>query len=202
MSERDIYTTPKSELGNERIDGSKCEFFPTSQRKLVILFIATFGLYPFYWFYKNWALRKKNVEKKIMPLLRAIFYIFFTHSLFRRVEDAAMRKGISISWSAGSLAAIFVILTIVSGILDRTAGNSATIGIVDYASLAIVFFLLGPIYMVQEVVNKINDDPQGRLNSSFSIYNFIFIIIGVLMWMLVGVGLLQLDIGFINQIYN
>ncbi|MCZ6487942.1 MAG: hypothetical protein O6703_07170 [Gammaproteobacteria bacterium] len=202
MSEKDIYTAPESELGNEPIDESKCKFFPTSQRKLVILFIATFGLYPVYWFYKNWVLHKKNVEKKIMPLLRAIFYIFFTHSLFRRVEDAAMRKGISISWSAGPLAAIFVILTIVSSILDRTAENSPTIGIVDYASLAIVFVLLGPIYMVQEVVNKINDDPQGRLNSSFSIYNFIFIIIGVLMWMLVGVGLFQLDIGFINQIYH
>ncbi len=201
MSEENIYTAPKSELGNEPIDESRREFFPTSQRKLVILFIATFGLYPVYWFYKNWALRKKNVEKKIMPLLRAIFYIFFTHSLFRRVEDAAMRKGISISWSAGPLAAIFVILTIVSSILDRTAENSPTIGIVDYASLAIVFVLLGPIYMVQEVVNKINDDPQGRLNSSFSIYNYIFIIIGVLMWMLVGVGMLQLDIDFINQIF-
>ncbi len=201
MSEENIYTTPESDLSNASIDGSKCYFFPTSQKKLVILFIATFGAYPVYWFYKNWELQKKYGEK-VMPLLRAIFYIFFTHSLFRRVEDAAMRKGISISWSAGPLAAIFVILTIVSSILDRTAENSPTIGIVDYASLAIVFVLLGPIYMVQEVVNKINDDPQGRLNSSFSIYNFIFIIIGVLMWMLVGVGLFQLDIGFINQIYN
>ncbi len=86
MSEEDIYTAPKSDLGNELTDGSKCEFFPTSQRKLVVLFIVTFGAYPVYWFYKNWALYKKNAEKKIMPLLRAIFYIFFTHSLFRIVE--------------------------------------------------------------------------------------------------------------------
>ncbi len=142
---------------------------------------------------------KKNAEKKILPLLRAIFYIFFTHSLFRRVEDAARRKEISISWGASSLATLFVILTITSSILDRAAENSVTIGLVDYASLAMVFILLGPIYMVQEVVNKINGDPEGRLNSSFSIYNFIFIILGGLMWILVGIGLFQLDISFINQ---
>ena len=201
MSEEDIYTAPKSDLGNELIDGSKCEFFPTSQRKLVILFIATFGAYPVYWFYKNWELYKKNAEKKIMPLLRAIFYIFFTHSLFRRVEDAARRKEISISWGASSLATLFVILTITSTILDRAAENSVTIGLVDYASLAMVFILLGPIYMVQEVVNKINDDPQGRLNSAFSIYNFIFIVLGGLMWILVGIGLFQLDVSFINQYF-
>ena len=137
-----------------------------------------------------------------MPLLRAIFYIFFTHSLFRRVEDVARNKRISKSWGAISLATVFVILTIISGILDRAAENSVVIGMVDYASLAIIFILLGPIYMVQEVVNKINDDPQGGLNSSFSIYNFIFIVPGVLMWMLVGIGLLQLDVSFINQLYS
>ena len=201
MSEEDIYTAPKSDLGNELIDGSKCEFFPTSQRKLVILFIATFGLYPVYWFYKNWALYKKNADKKIMPLLRAIFYIFFTHSLFRRVEDAARRKEISISWGASSLATLFVILTIVSSGLDRVAEKSTTIGLVDYASLAMVFILLGPIYMVQDVVNKINDDPEGRLNSSFSIYNFIFIVLVGLIWILVGIGLFQLDVSFINQYF-
>ena len=64
MSEEDIYTAPKSDLGNELIGGLKCEFFPTSQRKLVVLFIATFGAYPVYWFYKNWALYKKMRIRK------------------------------------------------------------------------------------------------------------------------------------------
>jgi len=201
MSEENIYSTPESDLSNASIDGSKCYFFPTSQRKLVILFIATFGVYPVYWFYKNWELQKKY-EVKIMPLLRAIFYIFFTHSLFRRVEEVARNKGISKSWGANSLATVFVILTIISSILDGAAESSVAIGMMDYASIGIVFILLGPIYMVQEVVNNINDDPLGRLNSSFSIYNYIFIIPGVLMWMLVGIGLFQLDISFINQLYS
>ncbi len=90
MSEENIYTAPKSDLGNELIDGSKCEFFPTSQRKLVVLFIATFGAYPIYWFYKNWALYKKNADKKIMPLLRAIFYIFLPTHYF---EELKMQPG-------------------------------------------------------------------------------------------------------------
>ena len=201
MDEDNIYTAPKSELSSESTDGSKCKFFPTSQKKLVILFVATFGGYAIYWFYKNWALQK-NMGEKVIPLLRAIFYIFFTHSLFRSVENFANSKRISKSWDASSLATVFVILTIISNILDRTAEQSETYGIVDFASFVVTFILLGPIYMVQEVVNKINDDPQGRLNSSFSIYNYIFIILGVLMWMLIAAAVIQLDISFINQLYS
>ena len=202
MSEENIYTTPKAELRVGVKDGSGCSFFPTSQKKLVTLFIATFGIYTVYWFYKNWDLRKKIEKSKVIPVLRAIFYIFFTYSLFRKVEQISTSKGISKSWSAAPLATLFVILSIVSTILDRLSDSTETIGIVDFASVGIVFILLLPIYMVQEVVNKINDDPHGKLNSSFSIYNFIFIILGGLVWVLVGVGLLQLDISYINQIYS
>ncbi len=117
MAEDDIYTAPKSELSNEPLDGSKCEFFPTSLRKLVILFIATFGMYTFYWFYKHWQLQK-NTGKKVIPILRTIFYIFFTHSLFRSVEYEAASKGISKSWGANRLATGFVILTILYNFLN------------------------------------------------------------------------------------
>jgi len=203
MSGKNIYTAPESDLSIESIDGSKREFFPTSQRKLVILYIATFGYYTVYWFYKNWELYRKNAGKKILPLLRAIFYIFYTHSLFRRVEEAAMNKGISKSWGANRLATGFVILIIISYFVQtpsqkpETSGfylrlNVSDFGIWDFVSVAIFFILLSPIYMVQEVVNKLNDDPQGRLNSSFSIYNFIFIIIGALIWMLLGILFFQL----------
>ena len=202
MSEENIYTTPKAELRVGVKDWSGCSFFPTSQKKLAILFIATFGIYTVYWFYKNWDLRKKIEKSKVTPVLRAIFYIFFTHSLFRKVENVAISKGISKSWSAVPLATLFVILAIVSNILDRSSESTEVISILDFASVGIVFILLLPIYMVQEVVNKINDDPHGKLNNSFSIYNFIFIILGGLFWVLVGVGLLQLDISYIYKIYG
>jgi hypothetical protein len=71
---------------------------------------------------------------------------------------------------------------------------------VDYVSLLSVFVLVIPIYLVQKVVNKINSDPQGQLNSSFSIYNFIFIAIGIMLWLLVLIGMLDPDLAFINQL--
>jgi len=202
MPEENIYSAPKAELSVEPIDGSEFSFFPTSQTKLIILFIATFGAYTVYWFYKNWKLQQERMEKKIRPVVRSVFYIFFTHSFFKRVEEAAIEKEISKSWNASLLATILVILTIVSNVLDRVSARTETYGVVDFASVAIVFVILIPIYMVQEVVNKINADPQGRLNSSFSIYNFIFIVLGVLMWVVLGVGLFQIDVSFLDQFFT
>jgi hypothetical protein len=84
-------------------------------------------------------------------------------------------------------------------VLDRISEKTETFGLVDFASVGIIFILAIPIYMVQNVVNKINDDPQGKLNGKFSIYNFIFIIFGLLIWLLVGIGLFQIDVSFLEE---
>jgi hypothetical protein len=202
MQEENIYKTPEARLSVESYDESECLFFPVSRTKLIILFIATFGVYSIYWFYKNWKLQQKCMKEKVNPALRSIFYIFFTHSLFRRIEAAAIKEEIPKSWNANVLATVFVILSIVSNVLDRISQNNETIGIVDYVSVLMVFILLYPLYMVQEVVNKVNGDPHGKLNSSFSIYNVIFIVIGVFLWFLVGIGFFQSDINSINQLYQ
>ena len=202
MSEENIYKTPEARLSVESYDESECLFFPVSQNKLIILFIATFGVYSIYWFYKNWKLQQKCMREKVNPALRSIFYIFFTHSLFRRIESAAKKEEIPTSWNANVLATVFVILSIISNVLDRVSRTTETVGIVDYVSVLMVFILLYPLYMVQEVVNKVNGDPYGKLNNSFSIYNVIFIVIGVFLWFLVGIGFFQSDINSISQLYQ
>lgn len=202
MPEESIYTAPKADLTTGTANELEMMFFPTSQKKLIILFLATFGTYTVYWFYKNWKLQQGKMEKKIIPILRSVFYVFFTHSLFRRVEQAAIEKEISKTWSANLLATILIILTIVSNVLDRLSGKTEAVGILDFASLAILFVLFIPIYMVQEVVNKINSDPEGRLNSSFSIYNFMFIVLGSLLWMLIAIGLFQIELVFLDQLLS
>ena len=124
MPEESIYTAPKADLTTGTANELEMMFFPTSQKKLIILFLATFGIYTVYWFYKNWKLQQGKMEKKIIPILRSIFYVFFTHSLFRRVEQAAIEKEISKTWSANLLATILIFLTIVSNVLDRLSGKT------------------------------------------------------------------------------
>jgi len=188
MTEYDVYKTPEADLGDGTIDKPDLQFFPTSQKKLLILFISTFGIYAVYWFYKNWHLQQARMEQKITPALRALFYIFFTHSLFRRIETAAVEKNISMSWSANTLATVFVLLTIISKILDKISGKSDVLGVADVAGILILFVIVYPLYKIQELVNRINDDEEGLLNCGFSFYNIVFIGMGSAVWILVAIG--------------
>lgn len=202
MTGEDIYSTPKAELTDSHTAGSEVEFFPSSQTKLAILYFATFGMYPIYWFYKNWKLRQKEYGENVIPWLRAIFFVFFTHSLFKKIEKTSIAKGVATAWGATTLATIFVLLTVISNILERINKNSEEIGAIDYTGLVILAVLVWPLYVVQGVVNKVNNDPKGELNSSYSIYNYIFIVIGVLVWLLVMIGLFGLESEYINSLVN
>lgn len=193
MSENNIYTAPKAEL-IDKPEEENPEFFPTSTKKLIILYIATLGIYPVYWFYKQWKYQQKVMDKKIIPILRSIFLVFFTHSLFRNIEAAAEKKNIAVSWGANALASVFIILIILSNVLDNFNRHSETITALDYISLLLLFPIAIPLYMVQLTINKINNDPQGKLNSRFSIYNYIFILLGVLWWLLILVGFQVIDL--------
>ncbi len=202
MSEENIYSAPKAELTDSHTAGSEIEFFPSSQTKLAILYFATFGMYPFYWFYKNWKLRKKAHGENVIPFLRSLFYVFFTHSLFTKIEETSIAKGVATAWGATTLATVFVLLSILSNILEVINRESEVIGEIDYTGMIILVVLVWPLYVVQGVVNKVNNDPKGELNSSYSIYNYIFIIIGILVWLLVMIGLFGLESDYINSLAN
>ena len=94
-------------------------FFPVSEGKLITLYIASFGLYSIYWFYKNWQLQQATMEKKISPVWRSIFSIFFTHALFKRIDQQAVNLDKKHRFSANTLATLFVVAIIVSNILDQ-----------------------------------------------------------------------------------
>lgn len=194
MSNDNIYKAPQADLVAPPETDSAQLFFPSSQKKLIILFIATLGLYSVYWFYKNWQIHQNVMDDKVIPALRGFFYIFFTYSLFKRVADTADRKNISTPWGAGWLATVFILLTIVSNILDRISARTDGFGALDIASILILFVLIIPLYMVQDTINQINNDKDGASNSVFSFYNYIFIFLGAILWFFIAVGIFQPEI--------
>src|SRR5581483_11977647 len=48
-------------------------FFYVSPLKLVVMSIATFGLYELFWFYKNWYYVNEHTNHAVWPLMRSIF---------------------------------------------------------------------------------------------------------------------------------
>lgn len=198
MEKDNIYQAPDSDVVVDMRE-SNCVFFPTSNTKLLVLFFSTLGLYSIYWFYKHWSYQRQYMDKKINPVLRSIFCIFFTHSLFKRIKESAEENGINTTINFSALATLYVVLELISSGLDRASGKSEDIGLLDYASIAIIVLIVLPLYAVQKVANQINDDPEGNINSQLSPYNYIFIMIGTLLWALVIAAMLEFDLSYLRQ---
>jgi hypothetical protein len=185
-------------------DGSESElqYFPVSEGKLITLYIFSFGLYGVYWFYKNWKLQQPTMDKNIFPLLRAIFSIFFTHSLFNRINRSAEHLEQKHKFNANLLATFFVVAVVVGNLLDRVAVNISLLENLSDNTLIItslIIFLSSayPLAAVQATVNRINNDILGYLNYKYSLWNYLLIAIGTIFWALVALALLADSMGLV-----
>lgn len=171
-------------------------FFVVSKPKFAVLYLATFGLYAFYWFFKNWDRYKDKWPyasergSTIWPVPRAIFSIFFVHALFREVKAYGGDKPAVAAWRNNLHASLLVLLLLVSNILDRAAGRSIGSPYTDYLSLAMMAPLLIEFLRAQDRINISCGAPDGATNSRFSKANYAWIAVGALFWFFVinGIG--------------
>ena len=169
-------------------------FFPVSEGKLITLYILSFGLYGVYWFYKNWQLQKPTMDKNIYPVWRAIFSIFFTHSLFKRIDSHTSRLDEAHRFNANMLATFFVVTIVASNILDHLFGTVQTLdnmsnNTVIIVSLALFILSVIPMVKAQATVNRINNDMLGYLNHEYSLANYALIVLGSISWIILTLGL-------------
>ena len=181
---------------------SETKFFPVSEGKLITLYILSFGLYGVYWFYKNWKLQQPAMDKKIYPVWRAIFSIFFTHSLFKRIDQQAVHLPQQHKFNANVLATFFVAAIVVSNVVDRLSINTDIAQSITNTTLiitSIVLFLFSayPLAKVQATVNRINNDMLGYLNHKYSAWNYVLIILGIVSWLMLAMGLLAESMGLV-----
>jgi len=194
--------TPAKIIENDGDDTP--EFFPVSEGKLITLYILSFGLYGFYWFYKNWQMQQPKMDKKIWPVMRATFSIFFTHSLFRRIDERAkeLKLDQKDTFNANTLATLFVGAVIVSNLLDRSSMNSGMMmGMTSSKVIitSVILFLLStyPLVKVQATVNRINNDMLGYLNHKYNVWNYLLIALGVVFWLMMVMGLFAQSVGMV-----
>jgi len=190
--EENIYTPPKANVDSEN---SLPDFYLVSPRKFLILFISTMGLYRIYWFYKHWACFAKANDEDMIPFLRAIFSVFFTHSLFNYQNEYAKEVDAKHSWSADIAASLCVAAVIISNIADRLAGKEIGSPFSDFVSIVLMPLICWTMYRAQITANIACGDRTGKLNDRLTWLNYIWIILGVLVWLLVIVGLTFITIG-------
>ncbi|WLI89631.1 hypothetical protein Q4S45_00415 [Massilia sp. R2A-15] len=167
-------------------------FYIVAKRKFTILFLATMGLYSIYWMYKQWSCYKVSSppdakERKFWPVARAIFGIFFFHSLFRRVRAHA--GGSLDEWENGAHATFMVILILIASVLDKLARKSIGSPVTDYLSMAMIFPLWFFYFKAQCLINESCGDPEGTRNSRLTGANYAWIALGVVLWISAAVGI-------------
>lgn len=145
--------------------------------RLILLSIASCGLYEAYWIYKNWSYIKKRDELTIHPFWRGIFGMFFCHSLLKRIHtDTEARSMEEPSYSPGGLATGWVILMLLANFIGRAPGAGASI----MSYLIPSFLLLVPVQIyINSVTHKANpDQPYYGWSSG----HVVCLVIGLAVW--------------------
>lgn len=186
-----IYAVPESSLHTINDLPVIQEFYVVSKLKFFLLFFCTMGIYGFYWNYRNWKQYKIANNEDMWPVARAIFSIFFTHSLYGIIDMRAVEKDSSYKWSPNLWATLVVVSILADNISGRVSGNEVLVNLFIVINLiARVFF----VFQAQKAANVACGDPNGKSNSQFSFLNFLWIfmfpiifVVAVIAAILVGV---------------
>ena len=158
-------------------EAARPRYFAVSAPKLVVMSLASFGIYGFYWLYQNWALERVHSGEDLSPLWRTFFSVIWIYSLLRRMRDTAGTLQISPNWTAGVTAVAYVLVTCALFLPDPYW----------LASLLVVI----PLVPVQRTVNQVNAHlaPDIPKNDSYSGKNLILIVVGLIFYILVILGM-------------
>ena len=186
MSEN-IYATPSAEISEVGTDTPR--YYVVSVTKFVVLSILTMDLYLIYWMWRNWRNVKQAEDSDIWPIPRAIFLVFFMHVLLDDVRQTLKEKQSSHKWAPMLIATIAILCIIISNAMSRFSDDLSMLDVVALGLGVVTAFVLAP---AQRAINVACDDPGGRSNAGFTVWNWLWIIPFALVWLLTLFGLYAL----------
>lgn len=187
-----LYAPPRARIADPQTEAEirPMPFYVVSTTKVLVLSIATFGMYTLYWFWRHWKLHKIDRKLDIWPVPRAVFSIFFAHSLNSEIDHRITRNGARHRWSPGFWATLYVVAVIGSRIANRLPETAISVQAAVLASMVAVFAITASLFHAQRAANIACDDPQALSNNRFTAANWVWIVLGSLFWLLMGLGLM------------
>ena len=151
-------------------------FLHISVTRLILLSIASAGLYEAYWIYKNWNYIKEREGLGIHPFWRGFFGVFFCHSLLKRIkEDEDARALIEPSFSV-QLATGWSILFLLADVIGRAPGTAPII----IAAVMPSYLFLVP---VQSYINSVTEKRSpGASYYGWSGGHNVCLVVGLMAW--------------------
>lgn len=185
-----LYAPQKSVVADMARAESAPEFYVVESGKLLILFFGTLGMYQVYWFWKHWPLQRDRHKLDVWPIPRTSFSIFFAHALNARITQRLAQREIAYAWSPGSWATLYVICTILGNVLDRMSFWGIGWPTVGILSLALLLPAGASLLYAQRAANLGCDDPEGVRNEHLTVVNYLWLVFGGLLWIMVLFGLM------------
>ncbi|KIF59560.1 MULTISPECIES: hypothetical protein [Pseudomonas] len=181
------YAPPEANLLSEDVQASG--FYVVARWKFILLSVLSFGLYFYYWSYKNWSLYKQRTQEESWPLARGLFYIFFVHRLFRQADKAIHDSGRKSDWDLEQWATVFVVLTLAAAVLEKLSGQFENLAYLAAYAVALLPVRAYVASEGQRLINLAANDPEGQSNNRLNVWNFLIIVPGLLLWAMVLLGL-------------
>jgi len=158
-------------------DAARPRYFAVSAPKFVVMSLASFGIYGIYWFYQQWALERAHTNEDLSPFWRTVFAPVWVYALLARVRAGAKAADVPTPWSALITAVAYVLLNL-AWALDPPYALVGILGAV-------------PLIPVQVTLNQLNARmaPDAPRNDTYTGWNVVLIVVGILLYVLVIVGL-------------
>lgn len=176
-------------------------FFHKSPTTVAVLFFFTLGIYSIYWFYKHWRAIRVSTDERTYPILSAIFQLFTTYPLFRKIRDASEVDGYKGWDKAGFSAVVYIVTFIFINALTRYEAKSSAEDLLFWvfiiAGQLIISFI---VYNVQKAANFHTEQKLGAKHEFKKYYpgEVIFSIIGIVIF---GILIIFSMINMANQSY-
>jgi hypothetical protein len=171
------YAPPQAELAvHVQEEGA---LYVVSTRKFWFLQILTTGLYQLYWSYENWRRLNEQEKLTIWPAPRAVFSIFFTHSLNSHVDIRLKRRKSTVAWSPGWWATVYVLFTLVPALFFMPIFERVSWQILELIWHVALFILSWAMWRTQRAINVASGDPKGESNNAFTAANYVWMVLGV-----------------------
>ncbi len=115
--------------------------------------------------------------------------MFFTHSLFYKVQEYAAEKMRPLIWNVDAHATPLVLMMIASGISERLSNRDIGSPYTDLIWMGLLVPLCFGYRRAQRYINEACGDPEGVSNSELTGANWAWIIVGSIVWLMMVAGL-------------
>lgn len=169
-------TRSRNEVATESVAAAATPLFSVGLTKLIVMNVATLGIYSIYWQYKHWQIIKEREDSEILPLLRALFAPIYYYFLLGKINKAAEERGLIARSPQITLTLVYVLLFL-SNIFIGSISLELDL-LVWFVQFLMVPFL---VILPQSVAEKVNKSsiPKYKVNARFSELNWLAIVLGI-----------------------